>query len=289
MVLKGGIGFFDSGVGGLSVLFACRDVVRGLPVYYYGDNLHAPYGNRPIYETRAYVRMAFAFFEQMQVRAVVVACNTVTALFIDELRREYAFPIIGIEPAVLPAVEQGDQVLVLSTVATAGSSRLQTLIAQAKEKNLNAEITVYGSRELAAVVENGFKRYEIDLSRYLPCGKYDCVVLGCTHYTFLKEKIGEYYAAKVFDGNAGVAKRLKMVFLPYTHEEKIAVLRVVVLREIGLLSNLPFYLRKKRAKKAVFWRKNEKRNYKVKNATILYFIGDSRLKNRQFYERMFGF
>lgn len=288
-MLKGGIGFFDSGVGGLSILHACRDVVRGLPIYYYGDNLHAPYGNRPIYETRAYVRDAFAYFAKMQVRAVVVACNTVTALFIDELRRDYPFPIIGIEPAVLPAVEQGDRVLVLATVATAGSERLRALVARAKEKNPNAEITVYGSRELAAVVENGFKRYEIDLSRYLPCGKYDCVVLGCTHYTFLKEKIGEYYAARVFDGNMGVANRLKGVLLASVDDAKNVDFRAAALGKIRLLSNLPFYLREKGAKKVVFWRKTGKKNYRVKNATILYFIGAARVKNRQFYERMFGF
>ena len=213
MVLKGGIGFFDSGVGGLSVLHACRDVVRGLPVYYYGDNLHAPYGNRPIYETRAYVRKAFDFFEKMDARAVVVACNTVTALFIEELRRAYAFPIIGVEPAVLPAVAQGDRVLVLATVATAGSERLQSLVVRAKAKNPSAEITIYGSRDLAAVVENGFRCAKIYLSCYLPRGNYDCVVLGCTHYTFLKEKIAEYYGARVFDGNIAVAKRLESVLM----------------------------------------------------------------------------
>ena len=106
---RGGIAFFDSGVGGLSVLSACRKSVGGLPIYYYGDNARAPYGNRNIEEIRAYTHEAFFLFERLGVAAVVVACNTVTAVMIEELRAVYPFPIIGIEPAVLPAARKGDR------------------------------------------------------------------------------------------------------------------------------------------------------------------------------------
>ncbi len=210
-MLKGGIGFFDSGLGGLSVLLACRDVVRGFPVYYYGDNLHAPYGNRSIYEMRAYVRKAFDFFEKMRVRAAVVACNTVTALMIEELRGRYAFPIVGVEPAVLPAVGEGGRVLVLATKATCQSTRLAKLIDRAKAENPNVEIRIEPCLNLAFRIEVDAGRGEIDLRGELPNVEADSVVLGCTHYWFVKDQIADFYHAKVFDGNTAVANRLNVI------------------------------------------------------------------------------
>lgn len=210
-MLKRGIGFFDSGLGGLSVLLACREAVRGFPVYYYGDNLHAPYGNRTIYEIRAYVHEAFDFFEKMQVRAVVVACNTVTALMIEELRGRYSFPIIGVEPAVLPAIGEGGRVLVLATKATCQSARLANLIHRAKAVNPSVEIHIEPCLNLAFRIEEGAGGREIDLRGELPEVETDNVVLGCTHYWFVKDQIADFYQAKVFDGNTAVANRLNVI------------------------------------------------------------------------------
>ena len=289
MLQKGGIGFFDSGVGGLSVLRACEDVLCGYPVYYYGDNANAPYGNRPIYEVRAYVREAFDFFARMDALAVVVACNTVTALLIDELRAAYAFPIVGVEPAVFPAAKVGKRLLVVATKATASSLRLKNLVNRVQIAYPNVEIKVFGSEKLAELVESGFDGAPSELSRYLPTENPDCVVLGCTHYSFLSEKIGEYYGAKVFDGNDGVSQRLSMVLG--------ASKKCTVKRGFGdgcplgncLLSSLPFFLQKSKAKKSFFRLKKHGVYVKVKNALTLYFVGSGAVKNLLFYERMFGF
>ena len=102
---KGGIAFFDSGIGGMTVLSACEKQINNEIFYYYGDNFHAPYGNLPIYKIKKYVHKAFKLFESLQVKAVVIACNTVTAVCIDELRRKYTFPIIGVEPALMKALQ----------------------------------------------------------------------------------------------------------------------------------------------------------------------------------------
>lgn len=289
MMRTGGIGFFDSGVGGLSVLRACKDVLCGYPVYYYGDNANAPYGNRPIYEVRAYVREAFDFFARMDALAVVVACNTVTALLIDELRAAYAFPIVGVEPAVFPAAKVGKRLLVVATKATASSLRLKNLVNRVQIAYPNVEIKVFGSEKLAELVEGGFDGAPSELSRYLPTENPDCVVLGCTHYSFLSEKIGEYYGAKVFDGNEAVAKRLANVLSLHQESRQKKDFSCDDLPMGCLLRSLPFFVRTSKAKKTVFRLKKYGVCVKVKNATTLYFVGSGALKNIQFYKRMFGF
>lgn len=95
---EGGIGFFDSGLGGLTVLSACLDGL-GLPVCYYGDNARAPYGGLPEEKILAYAEEAFDAFSALRVRAAVIACNTVTAVCADRLREKYPFPVVGAEPA----------------------------------------------------------------------------------------------------------------------------------------------------------------------------------------------
>ncbi len=289
MVLKGGIGFFDSGVGGLSVLEACKDVLRGYPVFYYGDNLRAPYGNRPIYEVRAYVREAFDFFRKMQAVAVVIACNTVTALLIDELRAEYAFPIVGVEPAVFPAAKEGKRLLVVATKATASSLRLQKLIDRARVAYPNVEIKVFGSEKLAGMVEDGFSGAPTQLSEVLPPEHPDCVVLGCTHYSFLKKQIGAYYGARVFDGNEAVAKRLSCILHMGKKTERGSGQFKSISAQAFLLRSLPFFAQQTKPIKAAFRLKKRSGFIKVKNVAILYFVGSGRLKNLHFYKRMFGF
>ena len=94
----GGIGFFDSGLGGLTVLFACRSVCGDLPVYYYGDNARAPYGGLSSEIIKNYAAEAFDTFSALGARAAVIACNTVTAVCADSFRKIYPFPIVGAEP-----------------------------------------------------------------------------------------------------------------------------------------------------------------------------------------------
>jgi hypothetical protein len=90
---KGGIGFFDSGIGGLTVMDASQRVIKEETFYYYGDNKHAPYGNLPQKKIRKYLLRALKKFYRLRVRAVVLACNTATAVCIDEFRKKFSFPI----------------------------------------------------------------------------------------------------------------------------------------------------------------------------------------------------
>lgn len=204
----GGIGFFDSGAGGLTVLFSCLDVIKDFPVYYYGDNARAPYGNLPDEKIFSYAAEAFDEFERLKARAVVVACNTVTAVCADEFRKKYPFPVVGAEPAVFPAAKRGGLVFVLCTRATFESERFRDLCARAEEKYPDAEIRAFACDGLAGEVEKRLFSDDRDFTSFFPRGNPDAVVLGCTHYVFLKREIASFYRCPVYDGNDGIARRL---------------------------------------------------------------------------------
>ena len=205
---QGGIAFFDSGIGGLTVLHTCLPYLSGEIVYYYGDNRRAPYGNQSPARVMAYVDEATSCFCKLQARAVVLACNTATALCVERLRRLYDFPIIGAEPAVLPAAKCGREVFVLATSATAGSERLQRLCNRARTAYPMAEIKVFACPSLAGEIEKNVDKKEYNCTRWLPKGNPSAVVLGCTHYVYVKKQVEAYYQCPVFDGNEGIARRL---------------------------------------------------------------------------------
>ena len=305
-MLMGGIGFFDSGVGGLSVLFACREILHGRPVYYYGDNARAPYGNRSLIDLRAYVREAFDLFEKLQVEVAVVACNTVTALLIEELRESYPFPVVGMEPALKPAMESyscdiGRRVLLLATKATCESERLKDLIARMKAEYQNVEVLVEPCLTLAERIEEMCLQEEgMDscLSE-LPKIEADAVVLGCTHYSLIKREISGFYKARVFDGNDAVARRLSTMLRSGWGKGEIAEANERKNGEVmgfdhfchflTLLSSLRGFFGKKKKKGRRFRLRKNCVCFTCKNVAILYFMGSGRVQNRQFCERMFGF
>lgn len=202
------IGLFDSGVGGLTVLEACRRALPRATFFYYGDNGNAPYGSRPAEEIFALTERGVGALLGEGVDAVVLACNTATAVCAEELRARLGVPVIGMEPAVKPAAERYGDVLVLATPCTAGSDRLRTLIGKFPQCN----ITVFPAAGLAGAIEAHLTRGEgLSLAEHLPPAKPQAVVLGCTHYVFLRREIGRYYGAPVYDGEEGTARRLKAV------------------------------------------------------------------------------
>ena len=290
-VPKGGIAFFDSGIGGLTVLAECRKRIKNALFYYYGDNRHAPYGNRSERQIKRYVFRVFRKFKRLHVRAVVVACNTVTAVCIEELRKKYAFPILGTEPAVLSACKEGGEVLVLTTKAANQSPRFRALCQRAQEKCKGAKLHLVPCEGLAGAIEAHLLDGAYDYSALLPTGSPNAVVLGCTHYIYLKETIQKRYACTVFDGNEGVAKRLE---------------NTLRFQDLGRATTFcPISTRKdkNRAKTRLrrlvkpLYIKANKRSYfsKIKNAEALetsgiqpiFFLGRSKQTNKNIYKQMF--
>ena len=208
-VPKGGVVFFDSGIGGLTVLAECRKRLPFATFYYYGDNARAPYGNLPSDKIERYVLEIFENLERLQPSAAVIACNTVTALCIDALRTKYTFPIIGVEPAVFSAAKGGGEIFVLATKATRESERFHTLCDRALKKYPNAIIRPFACESLAGTIETHLTDRAFDFSPLFPKGKPASIVLGCTHYVFIKDQIQAFYGAPTYDGNVGVANRLQ--------------------------------------------------------------------------------
>ena len=196
--------FFDSGIGGLTLLAQCVKKLPRVNFTYFADNYRMPYGNLTREQILSYVDEIFQKIQKLEPAAAVVACNTVTAQCIEWLRNKYAFKIIGIQPAVKPAVSANKRCLVLATPATVESSALKELI-----KKTGGNVTVKACPELAEYVEKEIFVCSVkDVTNLLPSVKTDSVVLGCTHYSFIKDVIKEFYNCPVFDGNEGTANHL---------------------------------------------------------------------------------
>ncbi len=205
---------FDSGIGGLNLLYEC---VRRLPCVdftYFSDNERVPYGRLTHSELIETADKIFIRISEEEPAAVVVACNTVTAHCIDFLRKKYPFQIIGIQPAIKPATAVAGNCLVLATPSTAESSSFNLL----KEKYGKGRTVIAPCPDLAAFIENHISCLtDEDIIRHLPKIKADSVVLGCTHYVFAKDIIKNFYNCPVFDGISGTADHLAEILGIFDH------------------------------------------------------------------------
>ena len=210
------VAFFDSGLGGISVLRAARRALPHENYIYYGDSANAPYGTKPPAEIRRLAGVVMEKVLALGAKAVVVACNTATGLAVDGLRQQYPdVPIIGVEPAVKPAVEAhpGGTVLVLATPMCLQGQRFRELMERFSDA---AEVVPVPCGGLMEFVERG-ELEGVALQSYLQeklapwqGRRVDAAVLGCTHYPFLREAIAEALGpeAEILDGNAGVTAQL---------------------------------------------------------------------------------
>jgi glutamate racemase len=210
------VGVFDSGVGGLSVLRSLRHEVPHEHFLYVADSACAPYGDRaaPFVVERALT--ITDFLVQKGAKAVVVACNTATAVAVESLRARFAIPIVAIEPAVKPAASRTRSrvVGVLATTGTLASPNMGKLLAN---YGSDVEFVIQPCPGLADQVEKGELASEDTralVTRYLrPMVDKgaDIVVLGCTHYPFLRPLIQQIAgpAVDVIDPATAVARELR--------------------------------------------------------------------------------
>ncbi|MBD5585104.1 MAG: glutamate racemase [Clostridia bacterium] len=201
--------FFDSGIGGLTLLYECaRKLTGDTKLYYFADNYNVPYGSLPEEELSAKVDATFKKIASLDPAAVVIACNTVTAMCAEKLRSKYSFPIVGIQPAVKQAVKGGNSCAILCTPATAGSKSLKELVQNYGEGRCRVVACPY----LASYIEeNIFNLDEKELFSLLPDISADAVVLGCTHYAFVQKMIENIYHKPIFNGYEGTSNRLLSV------------------------------------------------------------------------------
>lgn len=210
------IAVFDSGLGGVSVL---RELIRVMPqedFYYFGDSKNAPYGTKSLEEVRRLTISHTESFVEMGAKGVVIACNTATSAAVRKLREMYPeLPLVGIEPAVKPAVEQfpHGRILVMATPMTIREEKLHHLI---EKFGGEAEVIPLACPGLMDFVEAGNidspEVYGFLRDILEPYKKgLDGVVLGCTHYPFVKKTITQILGedVKIFDGGEGTAKEIK--------------------------------------------------------------------------------
>jgi glutamate racemase len=209
------IGIFDSGIGGLTVLQHIRDILPNEQLIYVSDRAHLPYGSKDtqyILERSEYI---VSFLLQQQVKAIVVACNTATAVAIAHLRNRYSLPIIGMEPGVKPATAntQNGLIGVLATEGTLGSGKFQNLVEQHSNGADIFYCACHGWVEAiehhGATHDNTLKLVKQSLMPLLEKG-VDTLVLGCTHYPFLKDTIENMVGSSitVIDTGQAVARQL---------------------------------------------------------------------------------
>lgn len=215
------IGVFDSGVGGLSVLQALQAEMPAERFVYVADSGHAPYGERDdTHVLQRSHRIAAFLIAQHHIKSLVVACNTATAAAIQTLRdRHQGLPLVGIEPALKPAIAttQTGLIAVLATRGTLNSEKFKALQNQLRP---SARLILQPCDGLANAIEcNDGPRIDTLISIYLGqlgplgCGPghIDSLVLGCTHYPFVLPRLRAISGPDVryFDGGLPVARRTR--------------------------------------------------------------------------------
>ena len=212
------IGVFDSGIGGLTVLKKIIEILPNEEYIYYADTNNVPYGTKPKDDVKKYIKDAVDFLISKNVKTIVVACNTATSIAIKDLRNTYSIPIIGIEPAAKPAVEnRGDKkVLIMATPTTIKEEKLRYLLERLNAKEYVDLIAMPKLVEFAEKKEfntSDVKEYlQQELERY-NLEEYSELVLGCTHFPFFRDILKEVFPkdTQIIDGSLGVANRLKNV------------------------------------------------------------------------------
>jgi glutamate racemase len=209
------IGVFDSGVGGLTVLNHIRNILPNEDLIYVADRQHVPYGSKGDSFTRDRTNSIANFLIELPVKALVVACNTATAAAIHHLRNHLTLPIIGMEPGVKPAATQSrnGKIGILATEGTLDSSKFKILLERHAN---NAELFIKpchgwvesiegGSISETATLEMIRKTLDPILNKEI-----DTLVLGCTHYPFLMERIKQVTGDEIniIDTGLAVAQQL---------------------------------------------------------------------------------
>lgn len=210
------IALFDSGFGGLTVLGHARRVLPSEEFLFFADRDHVPYGTKSVPAVRGFVRAAFRFLvEKQKADAVVVACNTATSVAVDEMRRLYGVPIVGMEPAVKKALAYDSErrVLVTGTPITINGEKLRHLVSVYDTKGLIdllalprlvefAERKEFVSPRVEEYLRNALAPYEMI--------QYSAIVLGCTHFNYFKDTLRCLLPKTVrfVDGNEGTVEEL---------------------------------------------------------------------------------
>jgi glutamate racemase len=212
------VGIFDSGIGGLSV---AREIRRELPsedLLYLNDSAYVPYGDRTVDEVRARTLAGGRWLERRGAKLLVVACNTASGAALELLRERLSIPVVGLEPAVKPgvAMSRNGRIGVMATVGTLRSERYARLV----EAYANgSQVIAAPCPGLADLIEDGHLDDDVLRGRMpewtgaLKQAGVDTVVLGCTHYPFVREQIAAALGpdVQIIDSGPAIARQTARV------------------------------------------------------------------------------
>jgi glutamate racemase len=194
------IGVFDSGVGGLSIFNCIKEQLPSENLIYVADSLYAPYGDKSDKEIIDRVNFIAQELINQNCKALVIACNTATVVAVDQLRERFNIPIIGVEPAIKPAVLNSNNIGILTTQATANNQRFLALVD--KYKN-SSTVHIQPCPGLVELIENNqlnsteFDNLLIKFLKNIIDKNIDTLVLGCTHYPFFTDKIKLFLGKRI--------------------------------------------------------------------------------------------
>lgn len=212
------IGVFDSGFGGITVL---AQLVNSLPnerFIYYADSAHAPYGAKSAEQIKQYSLEVVGNLMSHGIKALMVACNTATSVAINTLRTNLHMPVVGMEPALKPAIQVpgNGAVVVMATPVTLSESKFQALMGKFVGQK---EIISLPCPGLVEIIEAGYTEgpyianYLEDLYQCIDLNHVNAIVLGCTHYIYIRKElqtlVGE--RIRIIDGNLGASNRLRVL------------------------------------------------------------------------------
>ena len=213
------IGLFDSGHGGLSLARVLLSELEDIELFYLADGDHLPYGPKDPEFILKRSRLMTEELISKGVECIIVGCNSATAHAIDQLRKEYSLPLVGVEPFIniINIEPEEGEVLVLTTEATSTSERFEKL----KEKcDPKGELTYAVAPGLASAIEDfilrkisndDFDQFLSDLKEVLPKGQFGRIILGCTHYPLVGAKIEEILGGKTVCPAFSVIQQVKRI------------------------------------------------------------------------------
>ena len=204
---------FDSGIGGLPIANSIHNKIPNIDIIYYQDTINNPYGNKTDEELKNITTNIVNYAKDNNINFIVIACNTATTRCMKYLKEKYPdITFVGTVPAIKVALDNNyKNILVIGTEPTIKSNRIQEIINDNKKDNQN--IYLKSLNDLANAIETNDeekidKILNTELKEYLN-NEIDSIVLGCTHYYYIKDKINNYFKEiDILDGNEGVVNQV---------------------------------------------------------------------------------
>lgn len=199
------IGIFDSGIGGLTLVKAVHDELPDEHLLFFGDTIHLPYGDKSAKAIQAYADGILSFFHRQNCKAVIIACNTASAIAYSGLKKKWGawLSLFNVVDPVIEFCISNTKAEKVGVIGTKGTIRSRAYPRKFQKAASNAKVTTASTPLLAPMIEEGFFNNTISktiIGAYLSKKQFqqiDTLILGCTHYTLIKQEVENYYDGKV--------------------------------------------------------------------------------------------